>query len=281
MSGIAASASVGLEPGRLGLGRGDQGGDRLAVLQDAERRRWPPCGPRATRPSGAARTFGRGRRVADLAERLGGGGADLRRRGWRAWRRSRPTAAFALNLPSEATSRAWRSAFSPGSRSRSIEGLDRRRRCRSSRRSPAPPRGPSRAPRRRGAAAIRSGRACLVVHRAEGRGHRDAGPRSSASTPNRSRSLAKASRSLRLPDGGDGREADRGVGVGQGRRGSRRGRSASPPTSTDFAGGLPCDGRVPHHWPSQGFGLAVGLREGEEGLRPLVGGSDAVGRHRA
>ncbi len=126
------------------------------------------------------------------------------------------TADLALNRPSEPrTARAWRSAGRPGSRKRSTRALDRRRRSRSSRCSPAKrPRGPTGTPSRR--ASRRSGAAappCRPSRRTRRQSPRERRQRARSRTA--CGGWADASRSVRLLHGGDGREPDVGVGVGQ------------------------------------------------------------------
>ncbi len=116
---------------------------------------------------------------------------------------------------------------------------------------------------------------CLVIHRAKGRSDRAADLLVGLGAE----PLAEPRQRLAivgLLHGIDGGEADRGVGVGQGvadraeddgrpfpihrlRRGLALRRAGAPPLA------------VP------GAGLVVDLREGEEGLRPLVGGSGPIG----
>ncbi len=100
---------------------------------------------------------------------------------------------------------------------------------------------------------------------------------SSGSTANRSRSLGRASRSFASFTASTAARRTGTSGSASASRIARR-TMGVPSHATDFAGGLPCVGRVPHQLAVPGGRLAVGLREIGEGPGTLGGRRRSVAR---
>ena len=255
-SGIAASARVasnrvssafGAPRAARGSPRGRRASPRavIAALRTVER------GSSSRPAKGSVDPF----ELADLAEGLGGGHADGRRRALeRAWPVTRPPA-FALNRPSAAITRGWRSAPRSPRSSRSTRALtarsvpivlDARQRGVADRLGGLAGRGR----RRSGAGSASwssSAPSALAISR---RTSRSRAPRRTARG-----GPGASSRSSVSSHGGDRREPDRDAPGRPGRRGSSRGRSASPPSRSPWPAACRAVGRVPHHLPSQGLAL--------------------------
>ena len=241
----------------------------IAALRTVER-----PGRRAAARSGGADAL----ELADLAERLGGGGADGRRR---ARQRPRPAArppAFALNRPSAAITRAWRlGARGPPCSSRLDQGLDRDVGRRSPRRPPARRRGPARAspgrgPRRSG----RQGEPCRPsAPKRPGDLAADAGV-GLVGEPLAER--RQRSRSFVSRDRGDRREPDRGG--GSARRVADRLEDERRPLPVDRLGRRLAVGPAgsPTTCRPRGSALRWPSASRTEGPGPLVGGPRRVGR---